>query len=221
MKTLLAATAAIALLTGTAAFAQGEHHGGERGGGQPQGGYHQGGAPAARPQYAPQQQSAAPRYAPQQAPAQHYAPQQYGGARYGGAPGGGAYHQGAQHAYQGQGAAQGYVARPGWGAPGVRPGGEAPHYNRQWFPREIRPDHRYHWFGGYWRPQRGFYYHRWIYGEFLPFGWYEPDYWVGDYWDYGLPVPPYGYAWVRVGPDVLLINLATGFVAETIYGLFF
>ncbi len=42
-----------------------------------------------------------------------------------------------------------------------------------------------------------------------------------DYWDYDLPVPPFGYQWVRVGPDVLLINIATGFVAETIYGLFY
>ncbi len=109
---------------------------------------------------------------------------------------------------------------PGWGAPGFAPGGHGPRYDQRWFPREVRPEHRFRW-GGDWRPQRGYYYRHWGYGDYLPFGWFADPYWVTDYWDYDLPVPPFGYQWVRVGPDVLLINIATGFVAETIYGLYY
>jgi Ni/Co efflux regulator RcnB len=35
-----------------------------------------------------------------------------------------------------------------------------------------------------------------------------------------LPPPPLGYAWVRVGPDALLVNLTNGTVVEAVYGLF-
>ncbi|QUD89999.1 RcnB family protein [Phenylobacterium montanum] len=250
MKTLLAATAALALLGGTSAFAQNDYHQGghnegvphgeARGGppGQGGGGYRQGGyqsAPqAARPQAAPQ-----------------YAPQQYGGQRYGGEQGG--YRQNPQYArpqnapqyggqrydgqrhegdrgegYRGegnrgapgwQGHPEGRGPRPNWGAP-MAEGGRAPRYDRHYYPRVVDLGSRYHWRGD-WYPQRGFYYHRWVYGEFLPFGWFARDYWVDDYWDYGLPPPPWGYTWVRVGGDVLLINIANGFVAESIYGAFY
>ena len=270
MKTLMAATAALALMAGTSALAQDDHHDrGDRGGPPPHAAP-QGGRPAP-----PAPSAAAPQYqAPRQAPYQ--AQSLPNGPRYGGPRGGGGqdnrpqYAPGAPPAYRndqaprgdwrgrggdqpgarpqdqgrpgGGGGFQGgrgpdrdggrgdrrpdrgdfHQGRPGWGAPGFNPGGrDHPRYDPQFYPRQIRPEHRYHWDRDDWRPQRGFYYRRWSYGEYLPFGWFDQSYWVDNYWDYDLPVAPYGYQWVRVGPDVLLINLATGFVAETIYGLFY
>ena len=217
MKKLFAAAAVLALMAGTSAFAQGERGGrGEGGGGnRPQAqaaapAQHYGGQPGGG--YHPQAQTATP--------AQHYGGQQYGGARYA-PPAGGGYRGGGAPAYQVQARPHGYAIRPGWGAPGGDGGHGAPHYDAHYYPRVVTLGAHYHWMGGDWRPQRGFYYHRWVYGEFLPFGWFDQSYWVSDYWDYGLPVPPYGYAWVRAGPDVLMINLETGFVAESVYGVFF
>ena len=251
MKTLLTAAAILALLTGVdSAQAQDRHDhdwrdGGPPRGAPPQGGPPQGGPPpgAARPgpAYTP---GPAPR-PPVTQPPRPVQPQ-YNPAPNGGQRGPGGYQGGGPGGYPGarpQGDRQGPPAyrhdrpdgdrggdrdwgrdrgRPGWGAPGFQPGGrDRPHYDPRYYPRVMDLGQRYHWFGGGWRPQRGFYYHRWIYGEFLPFGWYDQSYWVGNYWDYGLPVPPFGYNWVRVGDDVLLINLQTGFVAEVIYGVFY
>ncbi len=276
MKKLMAATAALALMAGTSASAQDEHHDhGDRGAppphAAPQGGGHPapGPAPAARPAPQGPVAPAGPRYTGPQggapayrAPAQPNAAQQggpgqwrgRGGEQPGGRPqdqGGpngagfqgdqrgqgergdrGDFHQGRPNGggFQGDQRGQGdrgdrgdfHQGRPGWGAPGFNPGGrDHPRYDPHFYPREIRPDREFRWRGGDWRPQRGFYYRRWAYGEYLPFGWFDQSYWVSDYWDYDLPVPPYGYQWVRVGPDVLLISLSNGFVAETIYGLFY
>ena len=41
-----------------------------------------------------------------------------------------------------------------------------------------------------------------------------------DYWLFGLDVPPYGYEWVRYGPDALLIDLRSGEVIQVVYGRF-
>ena len=30
-----------------------------------------------------------------------------------------------------------------------------------------------------------------------------------------------GYRWVRYGPDLLLVQLGTGYIADTIYGAFY
>jgi len=34
----------------------------------------------------------------------------------------------------------------------------------------------------------------------------------------GLDPPPYGYQWVRYGPDLLLVQLNTGRVVDVVYG---
>jgi Ni/Co efflux regulator RcnB len=109
---------------------------------------------------------------------------------------------------------------PQGGAPGLRPGGARPRYDPQYFPRVFRPDHAFAWRGAAWRAQPGYYYRRWGYGERLPFGWYDTRWYIDDYYDYDLPVPPYGYEWVRVGPDALLVDLDDGTVVESAYGLF-
>ncbi|HEY2658793.1 MAG TPA: RcnB family protein [Caulobacteraceae bacterium] len=250
MKKLMTATAVLALMAGTSALAQDEHRDrGDRGAppphAAPQGGRPAMAAPAARPaapqgqgapvgpRYTGAQGAAAPAYRQQAQPngAQGYRGEWHGrageqsGARPQdqGRPVGGNF-QGDARARGDRGADRGDFrqGRPGWGAPGFNPGGrDHPRYDPQFYPRQIRPDRQFRWRGEGWRPQRGFYYRRWAFGEYLPFGWFDQSYWVGDYYDYDLPVPPYGYQWVRVGPDVLLINLATGFVAETVYGLFY
>ena len=134
----------------------------------------------------------------------------------------------------GQGAAQGYQGgahggrgvpnnyNPRFGAPGFRPGGSArPQYNAQYFPRVFNPDRRYAWRDGEWRGQPGYYYRHWGYGDRLPYGWFAAQWFIDDYYDYDLPVPPYGFEWVRVGPDALLVNVEDGEVVESVYGIFY
>ena len=74
--------------------------------------------------------------------------------------------------------------------------------------------------GPYRRPQ-GFYSHRWSWGEFLPAPFWVRDYWLIDYFAYGLPPPPFGAIWVRVGDDALLIDRYTGEIIEVDYGVFY
>jgi Ni/Co efflux regulator RcnB len=46
-------------------------------------------------------------------------------------------------------------------------------------------------------------------------------YFFNGYSRMGLEGPPYGYRWVRYGPDLLLVQLATGQVSDVIYGAFY
>jgi Ni/Co efflux regulator RcnB len=138
---------------------------------------------------------------------------------------GGGERSGAEGARGGErgGGAAGHVPstyHPRGGAPGFRPGGARPSYNARYFPRVYQSDRRYAWRGGVWRAQPGYYYRRWAYGERLPFGWFDSRWYIDDYYDYDLPVPPDGYEWVRVGPDALLVSLDDGTVVESAYGLF-
>jgi Ni/Co efflux regulator RcnB len=36
----------------------------------------------------------------------------------------------------------------------------------------------------------------------------------------GLIDPPYGYVWVRYGPDALLVNVENGLILSVMYGVF-
>ena len=47
------------------------------------------------------------------------------------------------------------------------------------------------------------------------------SYYFLDYDAYDLPPPPYGYRWVRYGPDALLVNVYTGEVEDVVYGIFY
>jgi hypothetical protein len=49
------------------------------------------------------------------------------------------------------------------------------------------------------RPPPGWSYRRWAYGEIYPQVYWTQPYWIGNYYTYGLPQPPYGYVWVRNG----------------------
>ncbi len=93
------------------------------------------------------------------------------------------------------------------------------HYDPRDYHHNYQAERRYHW-RPYVRP-RGWYYHRWVFGEFLPRIFWVRDYWIFDYWMFGLPVPPWGCVWVRYGDDAVLIDTRTGVILQVIYGIFY
>jgi hypothetical protein len=51
-------------------------------------------------------------------------------------------------------------------------------------------------------------------------GYYQPNYWIDDPWEYRLP-PVYGpYRWVRYYDDAVLVDIFTGEVVDVIRGFF-
>ena len=146
-------------------------------------------------------------------------------------PQGQAQPQGFQGRPQGQGPQPGYQGRPQGPAQGQgyqgRPGGPAP----QAFgpaPRDYPrgPGGGHDWNAGqrfrgpaYYFP-RGFGSREWSFGEFLPGPYFDNDYVLSDYWDYGLPTPPYGFEWVRVGSDALLVRPVDGYILDVAHNLF-
>jgi Ni/Co efflux regulator RcnB len=68
---------------------------------------------------------------------------------------------------------------------------------------------------------RGYVSSSWLIGEWLPQAFYDDDrYLVPQYWAYELYSPPYGYRWVRVGSDALLIDRYSGQVLDIVYSVF-
>ena len=98
-------------------------------------------------------------------------------------------------------------------------GNRAPDNRWQRYERNTYAQHRYR-LGEYRYPQ-GFSYRRWTYGQFLPSIFFGQNYWLYDYGDYGLGYPPPGTAWVRYGPDALLIDRYSGQIVEVVYGVFY
>ena len=85
--------------------------------------------------------------------------------------------------------------------------------------RNFNAPRRFH-AATYNRP-RGWYSHRWTYGEILPALFWASNYWLDDYMDYGLEPPPPGTLWVRDGSDALLIVRGTGEIIQVDYGVFY
>ncbi len=79
-------------------------------------------------------------------------------------------------------------------------------------------DRAYH-IGPY-HPPRNYRYRQWYYGEFLPGIYWGQQFWLQDFWLFWLEVPPVGYEWVRYGPDALLVDVTTGEVIQSVYGVF-
>jgi Ni/Co efflux regulator RcnB len=73
--------------------------------------------------------------------------------------------------------------------------------------------------GPYHRPA-GWARHHWGHGEILPRAYWAPEYLIGDYWLFGLEVPPVGYEWVRDDTDALLVDTNTGEILQVEYGVF-
>ena len=86
------------------------------------------------------------------------------------------------------------------------------------YQRNYSAPRQYHW-RNYNRPG-GWYYQRWAFGQIFPRMFWARDYWISDYWMFDLPIPPYGYVWVRYGDDALLINRRNGRVLQVVYGIF-
>ena len=194
-------TAALALcLVGGAASAQDRDHGGDRGGGRPEG--HQGGGGGGPGSF----RGGAPQAAPQF----------QGGGREGfrggdrggdfrGVPAPGPGFRGGGDQFRG-----GDRRGP---EPGFRPGGYLRDHGWRGVSRTFRiAPYRY---------PSGWGYRHWAFGAFLPFVFLAPDYTLYDYWTFGLPAPPPGYHWIRVGPDALLVRYGDGYVLDAAYGLFY
>ena len=66
----------------------------------------------------------------------------------------------------------------------------------------------------------GYAYRRWAVGRVLPRAYWAPSYYYRGYGALGLMAPPANFQWVRYGPDLMLVNLATGNVVDIRYGVF-
>ncbi len=66
----------------------------------------------------------------------------------------------------------------------------------------------------------GWGYRRWGVGQVLPGLFLSQGYFIGNWGAYGLGPPPPGLEWVRYGPDALLVNVYTGQIVDTVYGVF-
>jgi len=67
----------------------------------------------------------------------------------------------------------------------------------------------------------GFGYRHWGLHQILPPVFLADDYYLNDYYDFGLADPPYGAEWIRVGDDALLVSLDTGEVLDEVPGVFY
>jgi hypothetical protein len=116
--------------------------------------------------------------------------------------------------------AQGYEEHHPGGRPppgayrGPHPGGPPGHFmfrGRPFHPMHLAPFIYPH----------GWAYRRWIIGATLPPLFLAPAYYYAGWAELGLPPPEPGFQWVRYGPDLLLVNAATGQVVDVVYGAFY
>lgn len=96
---------------------------------------------------------------------------------------------------------------------------QRPRYDRRHYPSVWRPSQRFRM--SIYRPPVGYYHRAWNYGDILPRGWWGPNYYISDWWQYDLPIPPIGYEWVRVGEDAYLVDTYTGRVVQVAYDIFY
>jgi len=68
---------------------------------------------------------------------------------------------------------------------------------------------------------RGWFYHRWSFGERLPTAFFLSRYWIAEYGQLGLIEPPRGYVWVRVDSDAMLVNMDNGEVLRSVRDIFY
>jgi Ni/Co efflux regulator RcnB len=72
-----------------------------------------------------------------------------------------------------------------------------------------------------WIYPAGYGYRLWAVGAILPaIFWSTPTYYYADWAGMGLPPPDPGFQYVEYGPDLLLVNVATGAVVEVFPGAF-
>jgi Ni/Co efflux regulator RcnB len=93
------------------------------------------------------------------------------------------------------------------------------HIDVNTYHRNVTATQRFH-YGDYRAPQ-GYAYRRWNYGDHLPGIYFARDYWIPNYWNFGLPWAPDGCEWVRFGPDAILVDIDTGEVIQVDYDVFY
>ena len=96
-----------------------------------------------------------------------------------------------------------------------RPGAQAFSYGGRQFYRYRASPYAY---------PHGFYgwaHHDWRRGEWLPSVFIAENYFINDWYDFGLYEPEYGYEWIRVGADALLIDVSTGAVMDVVPGVYY
>ena len=72
-----------------------------------------------------------------------------------------------------------------------------------------------------WVYPQGYGYRLWVVGAILPpLFWSSPTYYYTDWDAMGLPPPDPGFQYVQYGPDLLLVNIATGEVVQVFPGAF-
>lgn len=74
--------------------------------------------------------------------------------------------------------------------------------------------------GDPYRWPRGYGYRHYVIGYRLPHVFWRHEYYVENYVDYGLDAPPDGFQWVRFGPDLFLVDMSSGQIAQAFYGAF-
>lgn len=88
-------------------------------------------------------------------------------------------------------------------------------------PAGYRPAHVQRVRATTYRYPRGYSYRRYRSGSILPSIFRSRAYYYTNWYDLGFGPPPPGYAWVRYGPDLLLVNIYTGRIRDVAYGVFY
>jgi Ni/Co efflux regulator RcnB len=86
-------------------------------------------------------------------------------------------------------------------------------YRGGWNNNRYRSNHRYVY-------PRGYSSRHWSVGLFLPSVFFGSTYYV-DYRPYGLQAPPYGFRWIRVGDDVMLVDVDSGEIVDVLYDFYY
>ena len=95
-----------------------------------------------------------------------------------------------------------------------------------WRRSDWRRSWRHGWAGTRYRsPYRYYYpsgyrYRSWRIGYELPLAFLIADYFL-DYRPYGLAPPPYGCRWLRVGDDVMLVDMRSGVIVDILYNFYY
>jgi Ni/Co efflux regulator RcnB len=93
------------------------------------------------------------------------------------------------------------------------------HIDISTYHRNITSERHFH-YGDYHAPA-GYEYRRWNYGERLPAIYFAQQYWIANYWNFGLAWAPDGCEWIRFGPDAILVDVDTGEIVQVVYGVFY
>lgn len=87
------------------------------------------------------------------------------------------------------------------------------HWRHGWAGNRYRASVRYYYPQGYSR-------YSWRVGYTLP-GAFLSSSWYVDYRPYGIAPPPYGCRWVRVDGELLLVELASGYIIDVLHDFFY